>query len=425
MDTAAKPASVAKSGGEKQEVLINGTLYDVTNFRHPGGRVLGFYAGKDIDATQAFDQFHVRSKKVENFMKSLPNRPAADPKKTYGKLPGQADLVEDFQRLILELKKEGYYEPSPMHVVYRVVEIFAMHALGFYLLLKGSNYGIQALGLAILGIVSGRCGWLMHEGGHYSLTGYIAIDRFLQIFLYGVGCGMSGSWWRSQHNRHHAMPQKIDHDVDLDTLPLVAFTINKVGPHIGLTMKTWLRLQGYLFPIVTCELVALGWQLFLHPRHVLRNKNYGEGIFMIARYVGWHYLVTNTFGLGASAALYLAYNWVASTYIFTNFAVSHTHLPTVAKEDTTIDWIRYAANYTMNVSPGPFNFVNWWMSYLNFQIEHHLFPSMPQYRFPKLSPRIREFFAKHNLVYDQRNYFESMYDTFKNLDKVGSDVFLG
>ena len=50
------------------------------------------------------------------------------------------------------------------------------------------------------------------------------MDRTLQIVLYGVGCGMSGSWWRNQHNKHHAMPQKIGHDVDLNTLPLVAFT---------------------------------------------------------------------------------------------------------------------------------------------------------------------------------------------------------
>ena len=59
---------------------------------------------------------------------------------------------------------------------------------------------------------------------HFAQTGNIKIDRALQIVLYGVGCGMSGSWWRNQHNKHHAMPQKIGHDVDLNTLPLVAFT---------------------------------------------------------------------------------------------------------------------------------------------------------------------------------------------------------
>jgi fatty acid desaturase len=39
---------------------------------------------------------------------------------------------------------------------------------------------------------------------------------------------MSAGWWRVQHNKHHSMPQKLGYDVDLDTLPLVAFT-EKVG----------------------------------------------------------------------------------------------------------------------------------------------------------------------------------------------------
>jgi fatty acid desaturase len=90
-----------------------------------------------------------------------------------------------------------------------------------------------------------------------------------------------------------------------------------------------------------------------------------------------------------------------------------------------VDWVRYAAIYTMNVSPGPFGFVNWWMSYLNFQIEHHLFPSMPQFRQPIISPRVKALFEKHGLKYDQRNYIEAMQVTFKNLDKVGMDVFHG
>ena len=54
------------------------------------------------------------------------------------------------------------------------------------------------------------------------------MDRIIQTVFYGVGCGMSAGWWRVQHNKHHSMPQKLGYDVDLDTLPLVAFT-EKVG----------------------------------------------------------------------------------------------------------------------------------------------------------------------------------------------------
>ena len=79
----------------------------------------------------------------------------------------------------------------------------------------------------------------------------------------------------------------------------------------------------------------------------------------------------------------------------------------------------------MNVNSGPFKFVDWWMSFLNYQIEHHLWPSMPQFRLPESSKRVRKLFEKHGLHYDSRDYTTSMDVTFKNLDKVGMDVFYG
>lgn len=403
----------------KLEVLIDGKLYDVTDFKHPGGSVIKFYAGKGIDATEAFNNFHIRSKKAMTILKSKPNRPASkeDMKE---KLEGQSELMKDFEKLTKELTDEGYFKPNMAHVVYRVMEIIIMHAIGFYLLFN--NY--PTIGLIILGIVSGRCGWLMHEGGHYSLTGNISIDRSLQVIIYGFGCGMSGGWWRNQHNKHHSMPQKLGHDVDLDTLPLVAFT-NKVVKRIGFPMKIWIRVQGFLFPVVTTLLVALGWQFYLHPRHVLRTKNYAEAFCMIGRMVLWHTFVTPAFGGYNSILLYLAYTWIGSNYIFLNFAVSHTHLPVVAKDDVSVDWVRYSAIHTMNVSAGPLKFVDWWMSYLNYQIEHHLFPSMPQFRHPKVSKRVKALLEKHGLPYIQRNYVDAMNVTFNNLHKVGNDVFYG
>lgn len=79
----------------------------------------------------------------------------------------------------------------------------------------------------------------------------------------------------------------------------------------------------------------------------------------------------------------------------------------------------------MNVSPGPLRFIDWWMSYLNYQIEHHLFPSMPQFRHPIVSPRVKALFEKHGLRYDQRSYVDSMAATFQNLHTVSNEVFLG
>ncbi|KAJ1432811.1 fatty acid desaturase-domain-containing protein [Ochromonadaceae sp. CCMP2298] len=405
---------------EKKEVLIEGRFYDVTNMKHPGGSVINFYAGKDIDASQAFNNFHIRSRKAKKILEHLSSRVADEKEIKQQALPGQLDLLADFDQLTRDLEKEGFFEPAPLHVAYRCLEILAIYSAGFYLMRNGQIL----LGLLLAAVAQGRCGWLMHEGGHYSLTGNITLDRGLQILFYGVGCGMSGSWWRSQHNKHHAMPQKIGHDVDLNTLPLVAFT-EKVAKRVGLPLRWWIRMQAVMFPMVTTLLVTLGWQYYLHIRHIIRVKNFYEMGAIAARHVIWTSLVTAQFGLAQSALMFLAYNWLASNYIFLNFAVSHTHLDVVPKEDTQVDWVRYAAIYTMNVSPGPFKIVSWWMSYLNFQIEHHMFPSMPQFRHPIISPRIKALLEKHGLKYDQRDYISSMAATFNNLHKVGADVFLG
>ena len=192
-----------------------------------------------------------------------------------------------------------------------------------------------------------------------------------------------------------------------------------------MTQKLWIKSQGYMFPVMTTTLVTLGWQFYLHPVHVLRTKNYGEGLALLTRLLLWTIFITGHFGFVQSMGLYLAYNWIASNYIFINFAVSHTHLPVVEKEDTQVDWVRYAAIHTMNVSPGPFKVVDWWMSYLNYQIEHHMFPSMPQFRHPIISPRVKALLMKHNIKYDQRSYVDAIAVTFQNLHKVGNDVFYG
>jgi len=417
-----KGGDIVASGSivTKKEVLIEGRLYDVTNMKHPGGSVIHYYSNNNIDASQAFHNFHFRSKKAKKIMEHLPSRVVDEKQLSENHLPGQADLLRDFDELTRTFEKEGLFNPSPLHVAYRCLEIFLLYGAGFYFMRNGQ----LLLGVLLAGVAQGRCGWLMHEGGHYSLTGNINIDRAIQVVFYGVGCGMSGSWWRNQHNKHHSMPQKLGHDVDLNTLPLVAFT-EKVAKRLGMGLKMWIRFQAIMFPLLTTVLVALGWQYYLHIRHILRVKNWPEMASIVARHAIWTALITSQFGLSQSALIFLAFDWVGSNYIFINFAVSHTHLDVVPKEDTQVDWVRYAAIYTMNVSPGPFKFVSWWMSYLNFQIEHHLFPSMPQFRHPTISYRVKQLLEKHGLKYDQRSYIDAMTVTFQNLHKVGVDVFHG
>jgi len=396
------------------EVLIDGVLYNIKGFKHPGGSIVNFYRNKG-DATESFEQFHFRSKRAQKMLKSLPSRPCP-PELMKERGTTKPELVADFRKLFLELQEEGFLKPSMGEIVYRLAEVLAMWIGGFYLLLGFSNYFVKAVGIMVLGIVQGRCGWLMHEGGHVSLTGNWRWDHRLQVLLYGVGCGMSAGWWRVQHNKHHATPQKLQHDADLDTLPLVAFNAAVLGKVRNPMLKAWLKLQGVLFIPLTCLLVSLGWQFFLHPRFMLRTKKHDELAALGFRYVLFFFWLMGGHTWVQAISVYLLVLQIGGSYIFTNFSLSHTHLP-VTQADEFITWAEYAANHTTNISNHWF--VNWWMAYLNFQIEHHLFPSAPQFRHPQIAPRVKKLFEKHGLTYDLRGYFSCLGETIQNLTEVG------
>ena len=135
-------------------VLVDGKMYDIAELKHPGGSIINFYANKGIDATQAFNQFHIRSKKALKLLNSLPNHDA-DSKEIKAARPlgqNQNTLLEDFDALTKALRKEGMFNPAPLHVVYRLVEIIVMHAVGFWLLFNG----FVTSGIICLGLVSGK-----------------------------------------------------------------------------------------------------------------------------------------------------------------------------------------------------------------------------------------------------------------------------
>ena len=82
-------------------------------------------------------------------------------------LPGQAELLADFEELYRELEAEGMFKPSIPHVIYRCAEILIMYLIGGYLVLHDNI----VFGIGLMALAQGRCGWVMHEAGHYSLTG--------------------------------------------------------------------------------------------------------------------------------------------------------------------------------------------------------------------------------------------------------------
>jgi len=377
----------------------------VTDFvkRHPGGSVITYMLEKD--ATHAYEEFHQRSETADKWLKTLPSRPVdGDDERVE-----RAAIMKDFDALRAELEAEGFFEPSMAHLVWRFVQLAVMSAVGLWL----AANGWVVLGVFVLGVMQAQSGWLQHEFGHYSMTGSVFVDQRFHEVMFGVFSSMSASWWRRQHNKHHARPQQLDADVDLFTLPFVAFA-KEILP--SQQASTWIKYQAFhFFPML--EGLALFWSFYLQPRHALRNGNYLELFYMAINHVYRLALGAAVTGsLVGTLAVYFGIQTVQAIYLFGHFTVSHSHLPVLGPEEH-LTWVEHTLHTTMNINPSWW--CNWVMGYLNFQIEHHLFPSMPQFRFPQVAPRVRALAAKHNVPYIQDSYLAAFKLTIANLHAVG------
>ncbi len=131
---------------------------------------------------------------------------------------------------------------------------------GFVLL---GNSWFQLLIAGALGIIFTQFAFLGHEASHRQVfTSGRANDRAGRALAVGV-VGISYSWWMNKHTRHHANPNMIgrDPDIDVDT---VSFTeqdaVNARGIRALIT-----RYQGVLFfPFLVFEGVNLHIKSFGH-----------------------------------------------------------------------------------------------------------------------------------------------------------------
>ncbi|CAL8098310.1 unnamed protein product [Orchesella dallaii] len=392
------------SGKEKTrlEILYDGHYYDVTDFvrRHPGGReIIGFYTHPNEDATIPIQQFHARSlDKVTGIMKTLKRRrapeiPEAEVSAIKKKIQMRnKELTEDFTKLYLELKAEGLFQPSYFHIAWRLMETLLFAFLGLYLITNYSNFWTKLLGCFIFATAQARAGWLQHEGGHLSLTGNPKLDRLLQVYLLGSIEGWSAIMWRRHHNLHHAMTQRIGKDIDLDVSPIFLLNIDVLHDPSQVNHPLY-KYQLWFAPffVPLGELYFCVWK----TGRCLLKYRVPEEIFAI----GIFYVIAYWIGLWP----WIFTRYITMSYFFVNFGLSHTHLPVTNKPT---HWVEHALVHTADVEQRPW--CDWWMGYLNYQIEHHLFPTMPEFRNKLAVERVKALSQKHGLPYNVYSYKEAI-----------------
>ena len=151
----------------RDAITIDGTTYDITDFKHPGGNIIN-YVKNTADATEVFREFHHRSSdRVNKVLQSLPICPESAqsiaPEHVW--TDRQNEMTADFREMRAKLVAQGLFEPDYIHVYFRMLELAFYFGMGTWL----ASYNIYASILSFIAFKT-RCGWVQHEGGQLSFT---------------------------------------------------------------------------------------------------------------------------------------------------------------------------------------------------------------------------------------------------------------
>ncbi|WP_430593641.1 fatty acid desaturase family protein [Humidisolicoccus flavus] len=324
--------------------------------------------------------------------------------------------TQSYSELSRQIRAEGLLERTQkFYIILGSVLLLALAGAfaGFFLL--GASW-FQLLIAAALGIIFTQISFITHEASHRQVFESGPVNDRIGRFLATAIVGISYHWWMHKHSRHHANPNKLgkDPDIEFDTISFVEEDAAKQKGLLALIT----RKQGYLFfPLLTME------GLNLHYRSVrsllVREPVKGRWIelsFIAARFAIYLGLIFWILPLGMAFAFLGVQMAVFGVYMGASFAPNHKGMPIIPK-DAKLDFLSKQVLTSRNVSGG------WaasaFMGGLNYQIEHHLFPNMPRPHLARARELVRDYCERMDVPYTETTILRSYGIVIAYLNRVG------
>ena len=291
--------------------------------------------------------------------------------------------------------------------------VFAFFAGWALFAVAGNSWA--ALGVApLIGLAFTHLGFIGHDAGHNQVFGSRQRNRLLGFIVGNALIGLSFGWWVPKHNAHHAHPNETGRDPDLgEGLP----TPPADGEGPG-RVASWLaRWQAPLFfPLM---LLRSSGMHVLGIQRLARRHDRGAALeaALIAAHAALYLTVVLWVLSPLKALAFIALQQaVFSVYLGISFAPNHKGMP-VIEPGTAAGFARRQVTTARNISGG--RLTTFMLGGLNYQIEHHLFPSMPRPNLRLAQGMVRNFCTTAGLGYSEESFTGSFRQIIGHLSDAG------
>lgn len=317
---------------------------------------------------------------------------------------------------------ESVFELPFLRTMGKVVFLIALLAGGLFLATVADSLLLKAAISALIGVPLFTLAAIGHESGHRTASRNAFLNDLIGLLSMSV-IGIPARGWKLKHDIHHRATGVPGEDSDTGV---------EVGRYLGMSpaRRFYTRLineyEFLAWPLTPFLLWSTTWT---HALRILRN----------GREHARRTRIWNIPDMLVAAAFFLAvcaYAWVfgavnlllcialpfgvAGIVGAATFVTNHRNLPPLSEEQQA----RVSKYFHVNTRtvlfrrwvPG-----NYFMNYVPWQIEHHMFPTVAGFRLREVSPALRAYGARKGARLQYENFFTCIRETARSHYAWGAD----
>ena len=273
---------------------------------------------------------------------------------------------------------------------------FGLLILATALLFVIEPFWLKLVDAAFLTLAFLQFAFIIHDAGHRELFEQPRNNDWAMLVA-GFVLGSSRSWWFETHNAHHAHPNHLELDPNTQ-LPVLAFSEEQALSKTGF-LRFAVRYQAFYFlPLLCLEGFGVRATSFFYVKSGKARYPLAEGLGLATHLIVYGIIVFWAMPVWQGLAFIFVHQLMAGFYLGSIFAPNHkgTMVPT---ENDGLNFFEHQMYSCRNVKPGLA--VDFLYGGLNYQIEHHLFPTIPRNQLPTARLIVKQYFAERGFPYNE------------------------
>jgi len=325
----------------------------------------------------------------------------------------------DFACLQRRMATSGLLKRRPGYYVARIGGVAVLYVGAWTAFALLGHTWWQMVTAAVLGVLFSQVALVAHDIAHRQVFRLRRPSEVAGRIAGNLCVGMSYGWWQDKHTRHHANPNHEDLDPDVNPEILV-WSTGQAREARGVARWIGGRQAYWFFPLLTLEgmnLHVAGVRALFRPSYRQRTL---EAVLLGVHIVGYVTALLLVLTPLQALAFLAVHQAVFGVYMGCTFAPNHKGMPTLTAADERPDFLRRQVLTSRNVRGG--RFIDLCLGGLNYQIEHHLFPSMPTPHLRRAQPIVRAYCAELGISYTESGLLSSYAQALRHLHNVGAPL---